>query len=211
MIPRRISTVLAWIRTLGVIEQVGENYRISGAIIPILPLITLNDIDKPVIPSTGNLQQYETVEQRVSNAHEIITIYKNQALLERANNAHRELVNLIADRIRIAGGIPKSNQFIDLAAILEHDCIFEMKSTNETNVKSQIRKGISQLYEYRYLQNKPSANLVLVIEKPVIGDNSWMVDYIENDRNIQLVWDGNDQLYGTIEGGNKLGFLNLLT
>ena len=34
MIPRRISTILGWIRTLGIIEQVGERYRIANSIIP---------------------------------------------------------------------------------------------------------------------------------------------------------------------------------
>jgi hypothetical protein len=210
MIPRRISTILGWIRSLGVIEQVGEIYRIANAIIPTIPLITLNDIDQPVLPATGGLQEYEAVEQRISSAHEIITIYKNQAKLDRANNTHIQLVNIVAERIRVAGGIPKSNQFIDLASTLDQDYIFEMKSTTVENAKSQVRKGISQLYEYRYIENKPEANLVLVIESPLIGDNSWMVDYMENDRNIHLVWDGDNKLYGTGRTREQLGFLGLL-
>lgn len=210
MIPRRISTILAWIRTLGIIEQVGERYRIANAIIPSIPLINLIDIEQPVLPATGGLQEYETVEQRISSARDIITIYKNQARLDRANNSHIELVNLVAERIRAAGAIPKSNQFIDLAATLQQDYIFEMKSTTEDNVKAQVRKGISQLYEYRYLENKPEANLVLVVERPLIGDNTWMIDYMENDRNIHLVWDGDNNLYGTERTREQLGFLGLL-
>lgn len=210
MIPRRISTILAWIRTLGVIEQVGERYRIANAIIPSIPLINLIDIEQPVLPATGGLQEYETVEQRISSARDIITIYKNQARLDRANNSHIELVNLVAERIRGAGAIPKSNQFIDLAATLQQDYIFEMKSTTEDNVKAQVRKGISQLYEYRYLENKPDANLILVVERPLTGDNTWMIDYMENDRNIHLVWDGNNNLYGTERTRQQLGFLGLL-
>jgi hypothetical protein len=210
MIPRRISTILGWIRTLGVIELVGERYRIANAIIPTIPLITLNDIDQPVLPATGGLQEYEAVEQRISSAREIITIYKNQARLDRANNTHIQLVNIVAERIRVAGGIPKSNHFIDLASTLDQDYIFEMKSTTLENVKSQVRKGISQLYEYRYLENKPEANLVLVLESPLTGDNSWMIDYMENDRNIHLVWDGDNNLYGTGRTREQLGFLGLL-
>lgn len=210
MIPRRISTILSWIRTLGIIEQVGERYRIASAIFANIPVINLIDIEQPVLPASGGLQEYETVEQRISNAREIITIYKNQAKLDRANNSHIELVNLVAERIRVAGGIPKSNQFIDLATTLEQDYIFEMKSTTEGNVKAQVRKGISQLYEYRYLENKPNANLILVVERPLTGVNSWMIDYVENDRNIHLVWDGDANLYGTEHTKNELPFLNLL-
>jgi hypothetical protein len=210
MIPRRISTILAWIRTLGVIEKVGEKYRIANAIIPSIPLINLIDIEQPVLPATGGLQEYETVERRISSARDIITIYKNQARLDRANNSHIELVNLVAERIRGAGAIPKSNQFIDLAATLQQDYIFEMKSTTEDNVKAQVRKGISQLYEYRYLENKPDASLILVVERPLTGDNTWMIDYMENDRNIHLVWDGDNNLYGTEKTRQQLGFLGLL-
>lgn len=210
MIPRRISTIIAWIRTLGVIEQVGDKYRISNLIIPKIPLINLNDIEQPLLPSTGGLQEYEAVEQRISSARKIITIYKDQAKLDRANGSHIQLVNLVADRIRHAGGIPKSNQFIDLAANLDHDYIFEMKSTTKDNVKAQVRKGISQLYEYRYIENKPEASLILVVEKPLLGDNSWMIDYMENDRNIHLVWDGDSNLYGTERTRQQLPYLELL-
>ena len=209
MIPRRISTILAWIRTLGVIEQIGERYLIANAIIPTIPLINLNDIEQPVLPATGDLQEYKAVEQRISSAHEIITIYKEQARLDRANHSHIQLVNLVAERIRGSGGIPKSNQFIDLATTLQQDYIFEMKSTTEENVRTQVRKGISQLYEYRYLQNKPDANLILVVERPLAGDNSWMIDYMESDRNIHLVWDGDSNLYGTERTRGQLGFLGL--
>ena len=209
MIPRRISTILSWIRTLGIIEQEGELYRLSRAIIPTIPLISLNDIEQPILPSTGNLEEYTTVEQRTNSAKEIITIYKSQARLDRANAAHTQLLNLVADRIRQNGGIPKSNQMIDLATSLDQDYIFEMKSCDDHNLKSQIRKGISQLYEYRYLQNKPEANLILVIENPLPNDQGWMLDYMENDRSISLVWDGNNNLYGSNNTREKLRFLNL--
>ena len=210
MIPRRISTIIAWIRYLGIIEQVADRYKIANAIIPSIPVIDFNDIQQPILPATGTLQEYQTVEQRVSNANKVITVYKNQARLERANNAHRILVNLVADRIRNAGGIPKSNQFIDLATTLDHDFIFEMKSTTVGNVNAQVRKGISQLYEYRYLENKPNANLILVVENPLTHDESWMLDYMETDRNIHLVWDGDGNLYGSQDARDQLGFLNLL-
>lgn len=210
MIPRRISTIISWIRTLGIIEQIGDRYRIANAIIPSMPVIDMKDIQQPILPTTGALQEYQTVEQRISNANEIITVYKNQARLERANNAHRTLVNLVADRVRGAGGIPKANQFIDLATTLEQDFIFEMKSTTAGNVNAQVRKGISQLYEYRYLENKPDANLILVIENPLTHDESWMLDYMETDRNIHLVWDGDGNLYGSQNTRDQLGFLNLL-
>jgi len=36
-----------------------------------------------------------------------------------------------------------------------------------------------------------------------------MLDYMENDREINLVWDGNDELYGSERTRNELDFLGL--
>lgn len=209
MIPRRISTILAWIKSLGIIEQNGDLFRLSNDFVQTTSLIDIIDIHQPILPTTCSLQEYEMVESRIENAHKEVIIYKNQASVERANYSHIELVNLVAERIKNAGAIPKSNKFIDLAATLDNDYIFEMKSTTELNIKSQVRKGISQLYEYRYLQNKPDANLVLVIENPLTGDNSWLIDYIENDRNIHLVWDGDNNLFSTERTKEHLEFLRI--
>ncbi len=211
MLPRRISTILAWIKSLGIVKTIEDRYILSKDLPNSIPIIELNDIEQPIIPSTGDLKEYEMVEQRINDAEKVVMIYKDQARLDRANNSHKHLVNLVAERIKIAGGIPKSNQFIDLATILDHDYIFEMKSTNERNLRDQIRKGISQLYEYRYLQNKPDAKLILVLESQLTSFNTWMVEYLENDREIHLVWDGNNSLYGTEGTRKNLKFLKLLS
>ncbi len=210
VIVRRISTIMSWVRTLGIVEYIGDRYRIANAIIPQIPIIDLADSDQPVLPQTGTLQEYQEVEERIASAQETITVYRNQARVERANNAHRHLVNLVAQRIRNAGGIPKSNQFIDLAASLEGDYIFEMKSTTPQNVNAQIRKGVSQLYEYRYLENRPDATLVLVLENSLQNNEEWLLNYLEEDRNIHLLWDGDDNLYGSERSLNDLQFLELL-
>jgi hypothetical protein len=36
-----------------------------------------------------------------------------------------------------------------------------------------------------------------------------MNEYLENDRDVLLVWDGNDQLYGSAKATASLPFLNL--
>lgn len=210
MIPRRISTVVAWPRTLGFIRQTEYGrFQIRNNLSIDLPVFEIQDDDQPLLPVTGDLSEYLEIEQRTTNAKEEVTYFKDQAKVERANNSHITLVNLVAQRIREYGGIPKSNQLIDLAVRLDHDYIFEMKSTNDYNVRAQVRKGMSQLYEYRYLQNKPDAKLILVVEKPLDTNKSWMLDYMENDRNINLVWDGNNELYGSEMTRNELGFLRL--
>lgn len=210
MIPRRISTIIAWPRALGFLRQTDNGrLQVQNNLSGDIPVFEIQDDDQPLLPVTGGLSEYHEIEQRTSRAQQEIAYFKDQAKLERATNAHIALVNLVSQRIRQNGGIPKSNQLIDLAVRLDQDYIFEMKSTTDDNVRSQVRKGMSQLYEYRYLQNRPDAKLILVVEKPLGASLSWMLDYMETDRAINLVWDGNDELYGSDKTRNELGFLGL--
>lgn len=210
MLPRRISSIIAWIKTLGLLIEANGRFSLSRAIIPSLPVIEFKDIAQPLIPVLGSLDEYQAVAAKMSGAAEVITFYKDLAKQERANVAHTHLVNLVADRIRKAGGVPKSNSIIDLATKIENDFIFEMKSLTTTNCRSQIRKGISQLYEYRYLESNPSAQLVLVLEAPVDTKTEWMLQYLESDRGISVVWDGNDNLYGSVATRSKMPFLDII-
>lgn len=84
-----------------------------------------------------------------------------------------------------------------------------MKSTTETNARAQVRKGISELYEYRYLENTPDASLVLVVERPLNVVDSWMLEYLETDRDVLLVWDGEERLFGSDRASHALPFLEL--
>lgn len=206
---RRASSLLSWLLTLGVVKQTNNKFLIASAVPPVSGILQLDSESQPILPIAGDLSEYQEIEQRISSAKQEVAYFKDQAKLERATNSHIALINLVSQRIRQNGGIPKSNQLIDLAVRLDQDYIFEMKSTNEENVRSQIRKGMSQLYEYRYLQNKPEAKLILVVEKPLGANHSWMLDYMETDRAINLVWDGNEELYGSERSRSELGFLGL--
>ena len=133
---------------------------------------------------------------------------RDQAALERAGAAHTQLVNIVAERVRQSGNLPKCNQLIDLAARINNEAyLFEMKSLTPGNARSQIRRGISQLYEYRYLQNLPNVSLILTIETPIPEQLAWMARYLEEDREIYLVWDGNNELFASNQTREYLSFL----
>src|SRR6266496_3451315 len=199
MLPRRVMTILSWLKTLRVIEQRDNRYYSINEFTQNLPIVEFDNIEQPILPTSGDLNEYQIVQERTREANEEVAYYRNEALHERARTSHIRLVNLVAQRIIDAGGIPKKNPLIDLAVNLEDNFIFEMKSTTDNNVRGQIRKGLSQLYEYRYLQNKPNANLVLVVENPLNTTSRWMLDYMESDREVLMIWDGNNQLYGSNE------------
>lgn len=212
MAPRRVSSVVSWLEELNIVERRNERfYLLTATINDNIDLLSFTNIDEPILPRSTELSEYETVQERSNNARETIVIYRDQAALDRADNAHRRLVNLVAQRIKQAGQIPRFNQLIDLATRHnDQDIIFEMKSITDDNVRKQVRNGLSQLYEYQYLQNLPDSNLVLVIERDLPLTSRWMVDYLEQNRNINLIWDGDENLYGTDITRKKFEFLNLL-
>ncbi|MFL6213315.1 MAG: hypothetical protein ACJ74J_05410 [Blastocatellia bacterium] len=205
---RRIDSIISWLTEFGVLREVShETYALAG-LPKSSPILEVQNVAEPLFPKTGALKEYVAVEEKTSVAKEFITILINEAAAERANAAHRELVNLVADRIEKAGSIPRCNKLIDLSTRRgKTPYIFEMKSITHENARAQIRSGISQLYEYRYLQAVPDATLVLVIEKELPKQLNWMHEYLEKERQIRLIWDGNDSLYASPETKSELSYL----
>jgi hypothetical protein len=72
--------------------------------------------------------------------------------------------------------------------------IFEIKSITPDNERSQCRHALSQLYEYRYLHSLPDASLWLVLSRP--PQSTWLVDYLMNDRGVEVLWVADERLDG---------------
>jgi len=208
MMSRRVSTVISWLKALNVLRQYGERYILGRGVFKKVRMLEFQDIAEPLLPRTADLRDYKIVGERAQKAKSAIRYMRDAAAIERANDAHQGLVDLVASRLRAADCVPRYNQLIDLAARVEnHPFIFEMKSTTEGNTRSQIRRGMSQLYEYRYLQGLLEATLVLVVETPLPKEIGWMQQYLEGDREIRLLWDGDDELYTSSDTRNELAFL----
>jgi hypothetical protein len=103
---------------------------------------------------------------------------------ERANQSHFLLEELAARAIRSLGLAPKYNEHIDMYFVTPHGTVLaEVKSCDIGNIHSQIRKGISQLFEYRYVYRKILGRnplLVLIIEAEPIGSKSWLIGYLQS-------------------------------
>jgi len=206
MIDRRLSTILSWLKTLGIVRGDGEYYRIRSA--ASVGKMEMSIPTLPVLPRVDNLRLFREVRFRVRKAFPALKREIERVKLERANQIHEKLRNSIATRIAETGALPTYNSFIDLATrIRNQDYIIEAKCFNG-NVSAQIRRGISQLHRYRYLQNLPSARLVLSIESPLIGKHSWLLDYLIKDRGIFVIWGAsNDRLFTTEEAKNHIPFV----
>lgn len=207
MADRRLTTILSWLGDLGIISRYGDSIKLQS-----LPSninnIEILDPEAPVLPRPNDLKLFVEVPRKLKAASEIVTFEIDTAKTERANTIHEKLRSLIADRIRRCGTYPTSNKYIDLAArISGQDFIVEVKSSGG-DVRSQIRRGIAQLYEYRYLQGLQNAKLVLCLEKPLAGADKWYLDYLIHDREISVIWDAsNDDLFTTNDCKAVLPFM----
>jgi hypothetical protein len=121
---------------------------------------------------------------------------------QRSALAHRVLLNKLDQFIRERGAIPQESEHIDLYAKIPDDgsFLFEVKSVTSENLLSQTRKGVSQLYEYRYrYQDEIGKDVVLCLVYPnEPTEIDWLEDYLCIDRQIAVCWfDQNELRYAS--------------
>jgi hypothetical protein len=116
-----------------------------------------------------------------------VDVFEALVRREKANREHARILNMLAAALRLRYDDVFENTFIDLMVTTDdHTFIFEVKSNNNRNVLSQIRKAIAQLYEYRYRVVLPRAILCIVLQqKP---PQEWVIDYLLHDREIFVCW-----------------------
>lgn len=195
MIPRRVSSVIAWLSAIGILRELGTQF-VLGPLPASVDLVDYTAGDEPLFPKKYDLNEYQNLSNAIRQNTKSISVLIDEAQKDRALKSHRMLTNLMARKIRETGAIPKRNPYVDLSALVGQEIyLFEMKSTKDSNVHDQIRRGVSQLYEYRYIQQVHNAKLVLVIENPLPNKLSWLVNYLVNDRDIFFVWDGDGKTF----------------
>ena len=117
---------------------------------------------------------------------------------------HKIILQQLEDYLSSLGAEPLENEHIDLFAKIPNDgkFIFEVKSVSDDNLLPQTRKGISQLYEYRYRYQEEigyDVKLCLVYpSEPSVID--WLEDYVCVDREIGIIWFNE---HGTLSYSNQ--------
>jgi hypothetical protein len=118
-------------------------------------------------------------------------VQSNPALLERASGQHFLLEKMMKKVCTNSGHDAKYNVHIDLFIETNTGCLlFEMKSCTLGSTRSQIRRAVSQVFEYPYIYrdelSKPIQRCIVVERKPR-GSNEWLIKYVEF-LEIGLVW-----------------------
>lgn len=123
----------------------------AGAEIKRTPLAEVKSASE-TLRFADTLKVFENVRSRVVNSVPS-EYFRNNELLARAELVHSSILEQLIQLFRGRGYQTLSNQFVDLFAHNEERAfLFEVKSTENRNFKSQFRKGIVQLLEYDYFE-----------------------------------------------------------
>lgn len=115
---------------------------------------------------------------------------------ERANDAHWMLEKAMSNAAAALGYDPKQHNQIDIYFVASSGRVLaEIKSCVQGNFHSQVRKGVSQLFEYRFrfkdLIGGNDPTMVLVTEIPPSTNQNWLVEYLES-LGILIAWKDQD-------------------
>ena len=96
------------------------------------------------------LRIFDSVKARVIREPTSQYIRDNE-LLDRANAVHATILQQLIDMFRRHGYETRQSRTVDLFAHNKKRAfLFDVKSTENNNFRSQARKGIAQLFEYEY-------------------------------------------------------------
>ncbi len=114
----------------------------------------LRKIDRPeqILRKPVSLSNLETIKKKTIMLGKV-TFAKDLQYNERAESAHHETLSFLFELLKSQGYDTYSNSHVDLFAIRgDQSYLFEVKSFNQKNFRSQSRKGVVQLFEYEYFE-----------------------------------------------------------
>jgi len=102
----------------------------------------------------ATLRTFDNIKSRIVK-EDSATYTRNNELLARADKIHCSIIQNLINIFKSKGYDTLSNRFVDLFAHNEQNSLlFEVKSTENRNFRSQARKGVIQLLEYDYFEIK---------------------------------------------------------
>lgn len=185
---RRFHTFMSYIRDAGLLQRSANSSRLqkySGSVV--------KQTAPPSQGLTGRRLKLSPTAAPTTSSTGVIRVDVDAQKRERANLIHWRLVDAKSSFLDARSLEPYANAHIDLYADDKGDVIlYEMKSIDleSSNLLSQVRKAVSQLYEYRYIYEEPKARLCIVTNRGIAKKDHWMLDYLANNRSIAYEWTG---------------------
>lgn len=99
------------------------------------------------------LQNIYGIKNRIAQSQPTSNFQRDNDLLDEANDAHNNVLEVLIEKFRSKGFSTFANRFVDLLAYDgKQTCLIEIKSTSNDNFRSQARKGLAQILEYDYFE-----------------------------------------------------------
>ncbi len=197
---RQLPDLYAWrLKISKLIEQENMKEKAQDLQLQVLDeeksLTTNKDIFlelKPIILKSTE-KEIPPTDEMAKEEYYLSQVSKNK--MEKANGLHSKTLKILSQTLQQLNYIVRETNLIDAYTIInENKVIFEVKSISEENEREQIRKAISQLYEYRFLYSLFDAVLCVVFsQKPF---SQWLIDYLLKDRKIKVLWIENEKIAG---------------
>jgi hypothetical protein len=151
----------------------------------------LEDVGINIVPARRSRARVWRARTLAARTRSTTAIVVDEVARERASASHQTLERLLAQAATVRGYAPKFNANIDMFFdTSEGTVLAEIKSCNQTNLHSQVRRGVSQLLEYRYVycaELTAPVSLLLAIETPPSVRRQWLIQYLESIA-IVLAW-----------------------
>lgn len=183
---RRFHTFINYLRDSGLLQKSQSRYQIQKYV----GAVVTQTSDSAQKLSYRKMTQ-SSPTQAISDSNSMIRIDVDVQKRERANQIHWQLLDSKSKFLDNRNLKPYANEHIDLYTEIKGDVIlYEMKSVNPeaSNLLSQIRKAVSQLYEYRYIFKEPKAKLCIVTNHGIAKKDDWLLSYLAKDRAIAYEW-----------------------
>jgi len=188
-----LANPVAFLEHQGWLGLLNSNLRSLPSISPILSADTVPLEDdtiktRPIaLPSGSDWRpRNRTTSGKKSTTAEIDLVAR-----ERGSNSHYMLEEILVELAKQEKLLPKYNQNMDIYFETEQGTVLaEIKSCTDTNFHSQFRKGISQLFEYRFLYRDllgSKVTMLLLMETAPPSEKLWLVDYA-NSLGVTLAW-----------------------
>lgn len=186
---RRYSTFLNYVKRADLVSEKGGHLQLKRFAVGLLPHQNINAAQAQPTYQIGNVPNAPNTMRGQTIAYEV-DVQKH----EQAKMSHWKLVNAKAAQLKAKNFQVATLGPIDLVARDQNAVTFyEMKSiaNDGLNFQAQIRKAVSQLYEYRFLALEANAKLCIVTNASVPQQLNWLQEYLAGDRKIGFEWTTN--------------------
>jgi hypothetical protein len=175
---------------LGLLNITSAPLPVSSPLLSIEP-VPLEDSGITAVPSTFEKGKDWDRTSPSTSAKTTAVASIDLVARERANKSHYALEKILSALVKAQKMEPKYNQNIDMYfETPDGPVLVEIKSCTDSNFHSQVRKGISQLFEYRFIYRSHFSSeptLVLIVETVPPREKRWLVEYVSS-LGIVLAW-----------------------